>query len=38
MRETKYLLAKIEALGDLEVNNDYLATKLSTSLVILSII
>ena len=36
MRKTKYLLAKIEASGELEVDNDYLATKLGTSLAVFS--
>ena len=36
MRKTKHLLAKIEASSELEVDKDYLATKLGASLVVFS--
>ena len=38
MRKTEYLLAKIEALSELEVDDDYLAIKLGASLVVFFII
>ena len=36
MRKNKYLLAEIEASSELEVDKDYLAMKLGTSLAVFS--